>query len=153
MTHKTANVLTSGTLWPRDSHNGETSPFRHGDGMSRSMRKISRILSKWQEGLRSDRGTSIHTFSRASTQRAKTVKLHVSGITATAIPPSLPFHSVPPTLRFLFLPSYFAPVQCLQKYNFSSNFYVAGFFRQISVCLKMKFFIEFVELWNFVLNF
>lgn len=59
--------------------------FRSQAGVSRSTRKISRILSKWQEGLRSDRGTSIHTFSRVSTQRAKTVKLQVGRISATGI--------------------------------------------------------------------
>lgn len=40
-------------------------------GVSYSMKKISSILSKWQEGLRLDRGTFIHTFSSVSTQCAE----------------------------------------------------------------------------------
>lgn len=44
-------------------------------GVSYSMKKISSILSKWQEGLRLDRGTFIHTFSDVSTQCVKIVKV------------------------------------------------------------------------------
>lgn len=44
-------------------------------GVSYSMKKISSILSKWQEGLRLDRGTFIHTFSSVSTQCAEIIKV------------------------------------------------------------------------------
>lgn len=54
-------------------------------GVSYSMKKISSILSKWQEGLRLDRGTFIHTFSVVSTQRVE-VYVHISRINVTKLP-------------------------------------------------------------------
>lgn len=58
-------------------------------GVSYSMKKISSILSKWQEGLRLDRGTFIHTFSVVSTQRVE-VYVHISRINVTKLPIHLP---------------------------------------------------------------